>query len=456
MNVRNMFGAGIGSLLAVPTLVGFVAGTSAGNLQMPFSIVRNAGQSDSRVRYIGNGPHFKAWFENNAVVFQQGAAFTRLTFRGGRSAPVIEEGEPVGAHANYLRGSDPSHWITDLPMLKSIVYRDVWPGIDVRFKTEDSYAKAEYIVAPGASPAEIRVKFDGIATIANDSSLKVTNGSGQFTEEKPFLFQDGEAARVEVAGAFRTFSDGSVGFTVSDYDRAKPLIVDPTILFSGYFGGVSQSTITSVAINSYYNTVVAGWTIGSDLPASAGAQKHYAGGVDAFVAGFSPAGGNLLFCTYLGGSADDRAFAVAVNGANNTYVTGQTSSTNFPVLNAVQSKLKGTRDAFVAKLNPAGNALVYSTYLGGTGVEPGECNYSGFKQFCHHSRRYHFHEPSCYRRGLSDGACRFAGRICCQIITRRKYACLVDLFRRYCGRSRSICQGRCHRSCCVWRLHLFR
>jgi hypothetical protein len=369
VNFRNMFGAVIGSLLAVPTLVGFVSGNSAGNLQIPFSIVRNAGQSDPQVRYIGNGPHFKAWFENNGVIFQQGAAFARLTFQGGRSAPVIEEGEPVGAHANYLRGGDPSRWVTDLPMLKSIVYREVWPGIDVRFKAEDSYAKAEYLVGPGASPAEIRLKFDGIASIERDGSLTVTNRSGRFSEDKPILFQEGEEGRVEVAGGFRTFNDGSVGFTASDYDPAKPLIVDPTILFSGYFGGVSQSTITSVAINSYYNTVVAGWTIGSDLPASGGAQKHYAGGVDAFVAGFSAAGGNLLFCTYLGGSADDRAFGVAVDAANNTYITGQTSSTNFPVVNAVQTKLKGTRDAFVAKLNAAGNALVYSTYLGGTGVD---------------------------------------------------------------------------------------
>jgi hypothetical protein len=369
VNFRNIFGAGIGSLLAVPTLVGFVSGASAGNLQMPFSIVRNAGQSDSRVRYIGNGPHFKAWFESNGVVFQQGAAFTRLTFQGGRNDSIIEEGELAGAHANYLRGADPSRWVTDLPMLKSIVYRDVWPGISVRFKAEDSHAKAEYIVDPGASPAEIRLKFDGIATIGRDGGLTVTNASGRFSEDKPVLFQDEDEGRVEVAGGFRTFSDGSVGFTASDYDPAKPLIVDPTILFSGYFGGVSQSTITSVAVNSSYNTVVAGWTIGSDLPASAGAQKHYAGGVDAFVAGFGPAGGNLLFCTYLGGSADDRAFGVAVDATNNTYITGQTSSTNFPVLNAVQTKLKGTRDAFVAKLNPAGNALVYSTYLGGTGVD---------------------------------------------------------------------------------------
>ena len=94
------------------------------------------------------------------------------------------------------------------------------------------------------------------------------------------------------------------------------------------------------------------------------------GSLSASVAGFNPKGA-LLFCTYLGGSGDDRAFAVAVDSSNNTYVTGWTSSPNFPLVGGVQSKLGGTRDAFVAKLNPAGNALIFSTYLGGSGVDSG-------------------------------------------------------------------------------------
>jgi hypothetical protein len=238
----------------------------------------------------------------------------------------------------------------------------------VRFKAEAERVKAEYLVAAGASPDAIRLRFDGDAGIRRSGMLIVRNESGEFQEEKPFLFQEGSEGRVEVSGGFRLLGEGVVGFRVGAYDRARELVIDPSLVFSGYFGGASQTTITGVTVNSYYNTIVAGYTVGSDLPASGGYQPQYKGGVDAFVAGFNPSGG-LIFCTYLGGSGDDRAFGIAVDSSNNTYITGWTQSANFPTVNPAQSKIKGTRDAFVAKLNPAGSQLLYSTYLGGTGMD---------------------------------------------------------------------------------------
>jgi hypothetical protein len=361
----------IGLCLFATATAAFAASSPSSAPVMPFSFVENRGQAESAIRYIGNGPQFKAWFYESSVSLQQGSAVTRIRFEGGSGSPRIEAGDRLGATANYLRGRDPKSWQTGLPLFSSIRYRGVWPGIEIRFKAEDARTKAEYEVGVGASVDEIRLRFEGNAEIQSDGSLVVSNETGEFREDKPFLFQGEGANRAEVAGAFRKYADGSIGFSVPAYDRTKPLVIDPIMLFSGYFGGSSQSTITGVAVNSYYNTIVAGWTIGTDLPASSGVKPHNAGGVDAFVAGFSPAGGALLFCTYLGGSGDDRAFGVAVDASNNTYVTGQTSSTNFPVVGGVQNKLKGARDAFVAKLNPAGNALVYSTYLGGTGVDLG-------------------------------------------------------------------------------------
>jgi hypothetical protein len=360
----------IGLCLFATAVSGFAA-SSPSSPVMPFSFVENRGQAEAAIRYIGNGPRFKAWFYDRSVSLQQGSAVTRVRFEGGSGSPAIEASDRLGATANYLRGGDPKSWQTGLPLFSSIHYRGVWPGVEIRFKAEDARAKAEYEVAAGASVDEIRLRFEGNAEIQPDGSLVVTNETGEFREDKPFLFQNEGANRTEVAGAFRKYANGSIGFSVPAYDRTKPLVIDPAIVFSGYFGGSSQSTITGVAVNSYYNTIAVGWTIGTDLPATGGAKPHNAGGVDAFVAGFSPAGGSLVFCTYLGGSGDDRAFGVAVDASNNTYVTGQTSSVNFPVVGGVQSKLKGARDAFVAKLNPAGNALVYSTYLGGTGVDLG-------------------------------------------------------------------------------------
>jgi hypothetical protein len=343
----------------------------AGSPQIPFSFVENWGQAGPNVRYIGNGPSMKAWFRANGVTFQRGAAHMSVTFSRGSSNPEIEASAPLGATANYFRGADPARWERGLPLYTRLTYRNVWDGIDVRFRADNASAKAEYIIAPGASLENVHLDFDGDASVQHDGSLLVRGESGEFREDRPFLFQEQESGRVPVDGGFVVYEDGTVGFRAQGYDRRKPLIIDPLLVFSGYFGDASEIEITSVAVNSYYNIVVAGWTLSTDLPTSGGAVPNNGGGVDAFVAGFSPTGGSLLFCTYLGGSGDDRAFGVTVDSANNTYVTGYTSSTNFPLANPFQSRLGGTRDAFVTKLNPAGSALIFSTYLGGSGVDTG-------------------------------------------------------------------------------------
>jgi len=353
-------------LICQATAVAGIGGSPA----LPFSFVENKGQAEPGVRYLGNGPEFKAWFHSGGVTFQQGNAKVHFSFAGALPDPVIEPMAPLGATANYLRGRDAANWHTELPLFSALYYRRVWAGIDVRF-TGTSHLKTEYVVAPHSSPDAIRIRFDGHAAILRDGSLIVTGKSGEYRENKPILFQGDGPERTEVSGNFRLDADGSVGFDVGPYDRERVLTIDPTIVFSGYFGGSAQSTITAIGIDSAYNTVVAGWTTSTDLPASNGARSSYAGGVDAFVASFNPAGGTLNFCTYLGGSADDRAFALALDGNNNIYVTGWTSSSNFPTLKPIQPRIGGARDAFVAELNAAGNALVFSTYLGGSGVDSG-------------------------------------------------------------------------------------
>jgi hypothetical protein len=362
------------SLLIFQSLPGApiaLPGTPGTTPSMPFSFVENRGQAESRIRFIGNGPGFKAWFDDGGVSLQQGDAFTSIHFEGAGRDPRITATDPLGATANYLRGSNPEHWQRNLPLFGEIHYAGIWDGIEIRFRAEESRTKAEYIVGPGASVDEIRLRFEGTPRIEADGALVVTGATGEFREERPVVFQQFGTEKREVAGSFRHREDGSIGFSVGEYDHSRPLVVDPVLLFSGYFGGTSQSNITGIAVNSYYNIIVAGWTVGTDLPATGGAKPRNSGGVDAFVAGFRPSGGSLLFCTYLGGSSDDRAFGIALDPTNNIYVTGQTSSANFPVLGALQSRLKGARDAFVTKLNATGSSLIYSTFLGGAGADVG-------------------------------------------------------------------------------------
>lgn len=342
---------------------------SAGTLRIPFGFTENRGQAAAEIRYIAAGADMKAWFESTGLILQRGAAAVRVEFAGAEPNPEIEALDESGASINYLRGSDPAHWRTGLPLYGAIRYHEVWPGIDIVYRGESGHLKAEYIVAAGADLSRLRLRFDGVARIADDESLTVRNHSGEITEGAPYLYQtDYRGERSKVAGNFKLIDPSTVGFDAA-YDHSKPLVIDPPILFSGYFGGSAQTQITAVAITWTNQIVIAGWTSSTDLPASNGASTVSGGGVDAFVAAFSPAGGQLIYCTYLGGSSDDRAFGIAVDPQLNTYITGQTSSSDFPLAGGIQRTLSGSRDAFVTKLNSSGTALVYSTFFGGSGVD---------------------------------------------------------------------------------------
>ena len=336
--------------------------------RMPLFFAANQGQTDQRVRAVAEGPGLQAWFEDGGVVLRQGGALTRIDFEGAHSAPVVSLDRPLGAAANYLRGAGPAGRRTSVPMFREVRYEGLWPGVETVFREENGGVKSEYRVSAAADIRRIRLRFQDEVEIAPDGALIVRGHSGEFREEKPLLFEQRSGERIPVAGHFIKAGRHTVGFE-AEWDHSALLVIDPSIQFSGYFGGTAQDNITAVAVNSAYSVIAAGYSNSIDLPAAAGARQFNSGGVDAFVAAFSPVSGQLLYCTYLGGSGDDRAFGVAVDSDNNTYVTGWTSSRNFPLRNPLQVRLNGARDAFIAKLDPAGDAFVYSTYLGGSGID---------------------------------------------------------------------------------------
>ncbi len=157
------------------------------------------------------------------------------------------------------------------------------------------------------------------------------------------------------------------------FDRRRPLVIDPVLELQHLPGrqrhGQRPRHRRGLRPGNAY---VAGYTDSSDFPTANPLQSRTGGGVDAFVAKLNAAGSALVYCTYLGGSWDDRAFGIAVDAGGSAYLTGWTYSPNFPTTSgALQRKLGGGRDAFAAKLNAAGNTLVYSTYLGGSGYDSG-------------------------------------------------------------------------------------
>ena len=274
---------------------------------------------------------------------------------------------------------------TNVPSYHQVVYKNVWPGIDVTYSTTatDSLAYS-FLVHPGANPKDVRLAYQGVSglSVGAGGALTVETPIGGFVDEKPVVYQQVGGRRVLVPSSFSRPEGSSYGFRVGDYDRSRTLVIDPVYLvYSGFFGSVSShsglNTVNSgIALDSSGDAYITGTSNAPDLPVTAGAfQSSLASAPDSYVAKINASGSALVYVTYLGGSASDLAAGIAVSPAGNAYVTGSTTSTNFPTTSgAFQTTFGGNDthgglgDEFVTELNTAGTGLVYSTYLGGSGI----------------------------------------------------------------------------------------
>ena len=292
-----------------------------------------------------------------------------IEFAGARAGARPEGEQRRATRVHRLAGSDPARWQRDLPVFAAVRYAGLYPGIDLRYSLAGTRLKSEFRLAPGADPACIRLRYRGFQGLRLDERgrLHWRGAGGEYSEDAPVAYQRSGGRAVSVPARFVLLAGDTVGFRLEAYDRGVPLVLDPALAFSSYLGGAGFDSATAVATDAAQNIYVAGWTESLDFPAASAPAAH-AGGVDAFVAKFSPSG-QLLFTTYLGGRGDDRAAGIAVDGAGTIWVAGATTSSNFPVLLPRQAQLKGSRDGFLAALLPDGSGLRFSTYWGGSGED---------------------------------------------------------------------------------------
>jgi len=318
---------------------------------------------------------------------QSASVTTRLAGAEAGSRPVGED--PLAAKASYFLGADPAGWRSGAPLFGRAVDRGVYRGIDLVFHGDTGSLEYDFLVHPGASARAIALDISGASAvrIAPDGALAIATPAGEIRWKKPAVYQWKDGVRQPVAGAF-ALHGRRVTFSIGAYDRSRDLVIDPALAYATYLGGSNNDSGRGVAVDSAGNLYVTGFTFSPNLPHTAGSfQSSYRGetafvmlGGDAFVAKYTPAGA-LVYVTYLGGSADDAGGAIAVDSAGNAYVTGFTTSTDFPTVKGSYQTAFGGKgstgyfqsfgDAFVAKLNPTGTALVYSTYLGGSNDEQG-------------------------------------------------------------------------------------
>jgi Ca2+-binding RTX toxin-like protein len=363
--------------------------------RVPLSFEENRGQTDPRVRYLTRGRGYTLYLTGQEAVFSlsgvpsepgvagpsptpPGAAL-RMALVGTDPNPQVTGRSPLPGVVSYFKGSDPEGWQAGIPTFARVRYQDVYPGTDLVFRGTREALEYDFLLAPGADPGRIALQFEGAEDlrIDPDGDLVITTAVGELIHRAPVVYQQVEGERREVPGAYRLHGD-RVGFVLGPYDHGRPLVIDPVVLaYSTFLGGSHQEFGLAIAVDAYTRQAyVTGFTFpdATDFPTTAGAfDRTHNGGFDVFVTKLGPGGTALSYSTFLGGSEDDRGLGIAVDGSRHAFVTGITSSPNFPTTAGAfdQTYNGGFEDAFVTKLGPTGAALSYSTFLGGSGAEVG-------------------------------------------------------------------------------------
>ncbi len=355
-------------LLLLAAAPGFTALAANQERSLPIFFIPNSGQTDPSIRYIVQTREMSAGFAVDSAVFQIRGTQLRVRFAGASSGAVLEGLDAMAARANFLIGEDPATWRTGVPTYRGIVYRGLYPGIDMTYTGRDPKIESEFLIAPGANPDQIRLEYPDADRVFVDAQgdLVVRADASELHEQAPTAYQESQGVRHPVKASYRIVGGNRVSFALADYDVTRPLVIDPVISYSTYLGGTAQSAVTALAVDPAGNLYAAGWTEAIDFPVSNAIQAVNRGGVDAFLFKLNPAGNALLYATYIGGRGDDRAAGVAVDASGQIYLAGSTASTDFPLVASIRQALGGSRDAFAVKLNAIGNLLVYSTYLGGS------------------------------------------------------------------------------------------
>lgn len=334
-------------------------------LEAPLVFVQNIENKG----FISVGGSFGIEIQAGRIWISEGGISLGIEFAGvSKSATVVPEGAlPVPVHR--FAGSLTEGWQRNFQGWPAVRIQNLYDGIDLVIRAQGGRLKTDYIVAPGANPDAIRIRYAGASRIEllPSGAMVVGLSGGEWTEDRPVSWQPG--AR-EVAVGFRVHEVGTVGFDVGEYDRRRELVIDPVLSLSTLLGGMGASSATAVAVDGTGDVYVAGYTDAGDFP-NVSPVRSRSGGVEAWVVKIRPGERRILWATCLGGMGDDRAFALALDPAGGVYVAGWTSSPDFPVVSPAQAQLSGGRDAFLLKLNTAGDQIVFSTFHGGTSVEAG-------------------------------------------------------------------------------------
>jgi hypothetical protein len=421
--------------------------------QRPLSFTENKGQWDEKTLFEAKRGGVAFYFHKDEVVYKfirntnqleenqppdllkepalaiykQEALLVTARFIGSNPDIKISGEDQQDCISNYYSGNDPAKWRTDVPNWSSVVYKDIYPGINLRYHGDGISLKYDFIVSPGANPDLIKIEYSGTEAIniTNNGELESVTSFGPVYEKIPHIYQEIDGRQVEVTGRYQKTGDKTFGFSIDNgFNPNYPLIIDPQLLYNYWFNegdgdaaldiaidALGYAYVTGytcpeydgdrdvfvakistlgnsliydthmygnlneegwgIAVNGNGEAFIAGYTSSDNFPTTVGAydRTFNVGFYDAFVARFD-VNGTAQYSTYLGSGGYDWAYDIAIDGSSNAYITGYTTSSYFPKLHAYQN-YGGGSDAFVTKINSAGTALLFSTFLGGTNDDKG-------------------------------------------------------------------------------------
>ena len=368
--------------------------------RMPLYFIENKGQADEAVALYAQGKETTIYFTTGGLTFLQKRSggheesggqrrwAVKLDFEGANPSVIPSGRQQTPAVVSYFRG-EPSEWRTQLPTFREIVYENLWPGIDLVFSGTTDQVKHDFIVHPGANPADIQLTYRGAdVKLGEQGEIVVETPLGVFTDKRPYVYQDVDFERRVVSCSYCLRDRGAGGgvsysFDLGPYDPSCDLVIDPVFfVYAGFIGGSSTEEAKGIAVDGAGFAYITGFTHSDEgsFPVRTGPDLTMNNAFppnDAFVAKVRADGSGLVYCGYIGGYSNDGANAIAVDAAGNAYVAGSTISgvdpvggyPGFPVKVGPDLTPNGNADAFVAKVNASGTDLVYCGYIGGWASE---------------------------------------------------------------------------------------